>query len=92
MPFLLTIANFFGINVFRLVAYAVIAASVTTGLVVVRQHYVNKGYASAIAAVKKQDDKAKAAAERVETKAATCSDKNRFWDVISQSCKLDDAP
>lgn len=91
-PFILTIAGWFGISVFRLIAYAAIAATVAGGAIVVRQHYINKGYASAISAVKKQDDRAKAAAETVETKAAVCSDTNGYWDVITQGCKLDDAP
>jgi hypothetical protein len=62
------------------------------GAMTIRQHYINKGYASAIAAVKKQDDKAAAAAVKVEKKAAACQDGiNGYWDVITQSCKLEDA-
>lgn len=62
------------------------------GAMAIRQHYINKGYASAIAAVKKQDDKAVAAAVKVEKKAAACQDGiNGYWDVITQSCKLEDA-
>lgn len=88
---LLTIANMLGISVFRLVAYAAIFVLVTGGAVAVRQHYVNKGYASALAAVKKQDDRAVAAANRVQQKAAKCDETNGFWDVITQDCKLEDA-
>lgn len=87
---ILTIAGWFGINPLRLIIYAALAVSVTVGALAVRQHYINKGYASAISAVKKQDDRAKAAAEKVETKAAVCSDTNGYWDVITQGCKLDE--
>lgn len=89
LAFILTVAGWFGINPFRLIVYAAIAVSVSVGAIAVRQHYINKGYASAIAAVKKQDSRAKAAAEQVETKAAVCSETNGYWDVISQGCKLE---
>lgn len=93
MPaFILIVAGWFGISPFRLIAYAAIAISISAGAVAVRQHYINKGYASAIAAVKKQDDRAKSAAEKVEMKAAVCTEKNGYWDVISQGCKLGDEP
>ncbi|MBI1202528.1 MAG: hypothetical protein GC182_08460 [Rhodopseudomonas sp.] len=86
------IADLFGISIFRLVAYAGIAVVVAGGLVVVRQHYINKGYASAIAAVKKQDDRAVSAANKVEQRAADCTARSAYWDVISQGCKLEDEP
>lgn len=89
---ILTIAGWFGINPFRLIMYSVITVAVTGGAIAVRQHYINKGYASAIAAVKKQDAKAISAAEKVEQKAATCTDQNGYFDVITQRCKLEDAP
>jgi hypothetical protein len=93
MPIFLAIANLFGISVFRLIAYAAIAATVTAGALTVRHHYIAKGYASAIAAVKKQDDRAVSAAAKVEQKAASCQDgTNGYWDVLTQACKLDDAP
>jgi hypothetical protein len=91
MPALLFVANLFGISVFRLVVYAVITVSVLVGALTIRQHYINKGYASAIAAVKKQDDKAVAAAVKVEKKAAVCTETNGWWDVVEQKCKLEDA-
>ena len=60
MPaFILTVAGWLGINPFRLIVYAAIALSVSIGAIILRQHYINKGYASAIAAVKKQNDRAK---------------------------------
>lgn len=65
------------------VAVAVIAAGVT-----IRQHYINLGWSKAITAVKKQDERAKAAAEQVDRKANECSE-NSYWDVISASCKAD---
>jgi hypothetical protein len=61
-----------------------------TGALVVRQHYVNLGYAKAIAAVKKQDDRAVAAADKVQQRADDCA-ANSWWDVILQSCKLEQA-
>lgn len=91
MPVVLFIANLFGISVFRLAVYAAIFVAVVTGALVVRQHYINKGYHSAIEAVKKQDDKAVAAAVKVEKKAAECTEANGYWDVITQGCKLEDA-
>ena len=89
---ILTIAGWFGISAFRLVAYASIAALVAGGALTIRQHYINKGYASAIAAVKKQDTKAIGAAQAVERKAIICTNENGYWDVITQGCKLEDAP
>jgi hypothetical protein len=92
MPVLLIVANLFGISVFRLLVYAGIVVAILVGALTIRQHYINKGYASAISAVKKQDDKAVAAAVKVEKKAAACQDGiNGYWDVISQSCKLESA-
>ena len=49
----------------------------------VRQQYVNLGYAKAIAAVKKQDDRAVAAADKVQQRADDCA--ASWWDVISQA-------
>jgi hypothetical protein len=86
-----TIAEFFGISVLRLAIYASCIALALGGALTIRQHYINKGYASAIAAVKKQDDRAVAAANKVEQKTAACSDANGYWDVITQNCKLEDA-
>jgi hypothetical protein len=88
MPILLMIANLFGISVFRLIIYAAIFAAVVAGALTIRQHYVNLGYKHAIAAVKKQDDRAVAAANQVEAKAAKCDATNGFWDVVSQNCRL----
>ncbi|MCK1585498.1 hypothetical protein IVB03_39580 [Bradyrhizobium sp. 168] len=91
MPALiLTIAGWFGINPFRLIAYAVIFLAIVSGALYVRHHYVALGYHKAIADVKKQDDRAVAAADQVEQKAQVCTDQTGFWDVISQSCKLED--
>lgn len=90
MPIILTIACWFGISPFRLIAYAVIFFAVTGGALTIRQHYINAGWNKAIVAVKKQDDRAKVAAEKVETKAAVCTDANGYWDIISQGCKLDE--
>jgi hypothetical protein len=80
----------FGISVLRLVIYSICIVAVVAAGLMIRQHYVNIGYAKAIAAVKKQDDRAVAAAERVEQKAAACTEKNGWWDVVSQSCRLEE--
>lgn len=91
MPAILWIANLFGISIIRLAIYAACVAAVIGTGITIRQHYVNLGYSKAIAAVKKQDDRAVEAATKVEQKAAVCTDTNGFWDVLTQSCKLEDA-
>lgn len=88
MPIILAVANFFGISVFRLVAYAVCVVAVVVALLVVRQHYVDLGWRKHAAAVAKQDDRAVEANKRVEEQADKCSDTNGFWDVVTQGCKL----
>jgi hypothetical protein len=85
------VAEFFGISVLRLAIYAGCIVLVLGGAATIRQHYINKGYASALAAVKKQDDRAVAAANEVEQKTTVCSNTNGYWDVITQNCKLEDA-
>lgn len=91
MPIVLAVANFFGISVFRLAVYAAVTAAIAAGAVTIRQHYINKGYKSAIEAVKKQDQQAVDAATKVEQKATACTELNGYWDVITQGCKLEDA-
>lgn len=92
MPMLIiTIAGWFGINPLRLIAYAAVAFAIVVGALTIRQHYVNLGWSKAITAVKKQDDRAVAAAEKVEQKAAVCTDANGYWDVVTQGCKLEEA-
>lgn len=88
---IITIASFFGISAVRLIVYAVAVVAIIAGGLTIRQHYINKGYASAIAAVKKQDNIAIDAATKVEKKAAVCTEVNGYWDVITQGCKLEDA-
>lgn len=87
---LLSIASLFGISPLRLIVYAVLVVGAITGALTIRQHYVNLGYHKAIAAVKKQDDRAVAAADKVEAKAAKCDETSGYWDVITQNCKLQD--
>lgn len=90
MPgFIIAAASFLGINPLRLIAYAAVVVAVIVGGLTIRQHYVNLGYAKAIAAVKKQDDRAVAAADRVQQKADECA-ANSWWDVVSQGCKLEE--
>lgn len=86
-----TVAGYLGISALRLGIYAGCIALVLGAGITIRQHYINKGYHSAIEAVKKQDDRAVAAANKVEQKATVCSDANGYWDVITQNCKLEDA-
>lgn len=89
---ILTVAGWFGISAFRLIAYAAIVATVTGGAIVARQHYINIGWYKHKTQVEKQDGNAVAASKIVEEKATACSEKTGYWDVISQGCKLDDAP
>lgn len=89
MPVLIWIAGVFGISVFRLAIYAACVIAVIAAGITIRQHYVNLGYAKAIAAVKKQDDRAAEAADKVQQRADQCSG-DSWFDVISQSCKLED--
>lgn len=90
MPgFILTVAGWFGISAIRLIIYGAIAAAIVVGALTIRQHYVNLGYAKAITAVKKQDDRAVAAADRVQQKANDCA-ANSWWDVVSQGCLLEE--
>lgn len=72
----------------KAIVYAVIAAIVGGALLGIRQHYVNLGWHKAISAVKKQDDRAAAAADRVIDNAKKCDESNGYWDVITQNCKL----
>jgi hypothetical protein len=74
----------------KAIVYAVLAAIVGGALLGIRQHYVNLGWHKAIAAVKKQDDRAVAAADKVQATTAKCDETNGFWDVITQNCKLQD--
>ena len=85
---LLSIASLLGISPLRLIIYAVAIVAVVAGALTIRHHYVSLGYHKAIADVKKQDDRAVAAATEVERKAAKCDDTNGYWDVITQNCKL----
>ncbi len=87
----LTIANALGISVFRLIAYAGCIIAVIVALGVIRQHYVNLGWQKHKAAVEAQDNRAVEASKQVEAKTNACSDASGFWDVITQSCKLQDA-
>ena len=90
MPVIIWIASALGISVIRLALYAACVAAVIAAGLTIRQHYVNLGYAKAITAVKKQDDRAAAAADKVQEKADQCAAES-WWDVLSQSCKLEDA-
>jgi hypothetical protein len=89
MPIILWVASFFGISVFRLAIYAGCIVAVIGAGIAIRQHYVNLGYAKAIAAVKKQDQSAVEAADKVQRRADECIGESWF-DVITQTCKTGD--
>lgn len=74
----------------KAIVYGVITMLVGGTLLTIRQHYVNLGWKKAIIAVKKQDDRAAAAADVVDQKAQKCTDTNGYWDVVSQGCKLEE--
>lgn len=80
---MMAIVSFFLSPIGRWVGIAIVAL-IAAGII--RQHYINVGWEKAIVAVKKQDDKAKAAATEVERKVGECADDN-YWDVITQGCK-----
>jgi hypothetical protein len=77
----------------KLLAEIIMIAALVVAIVIagfaIRQHYVNEGWRNALAAVKKQDDKAVAAAKKVEEKVAECS-ADSYWDTITQACKTDE--
>jgi hypothetical protein len=92
MQAVLLIAKMFGISPLRIIVYAAAVMAVVTAAVVIRHHYVSLGYTKALADVKKQDSRAVEAANAVEQKTAACTQGvNGYWDVLTQSCKLDDA-
>ena len=93
MPVVLFIANLFGISVLRLAIYSAVTVAVATAGLTIRQHYVNKGWNAHKAAIEKQDDRARDAAQKVEQKTAKCQQGiNGYWDVITQDCKLEETP
>jgi hypothetical protein len=87
---ILTIASFFGISPLRLIVYTVAVIAVIVGALTIRQHFVNEGYSKALVAVKKQDDRAVAAADKVQQAADECTNQS-YWDVITQNCKLEES-
>lgn len=90
MPIILWLASTFGISIFRLAIYAACVAAVIGAGLTIRHHYVSLGYQKAITAVKKQDDRAAEAADKVQKRADECTGASWF-DVITQTCKLEDA-
>lgn len=74
----------------KLVAYGALVLIVIGVLLGVRQHFINEGWNRAIASVKKQNDAAAEAADRVQERARKCDESNGYWDVITQNCKLGD--
>lgn len=72
----------------KAIVYSLITMVIGGVLLGIRQHYVNLGWQKAITAVKKQDDRAVAAANKVEEKTDQCNATNGYWDVITQNCKL----
>jgi hypothetical protein len=89
---LTAIAEFFGISVVRVIVYAICVALVIGAALTIRHHYVSLGYTKALEDVKKQDSRSLDAANAVEQKTAVCAQGvNGYWDVLTQSCRLDDA-
>ena len=88
MPIILSICAFLGISPLRLVIYAALFVVVITTGLTIRHHYVALGYKHAIADVKKQDNIAIDAANKVEQKAAKCDETSGYWDVVTQNCRL----
>ena len=87
MPaFIIAIAGCFGISPLRVIVYGALIMSVVIGAATIRHHYIQLGWNKAITAVKKQDDRAKAAADAVDKQASECA-ANSYWDVIAQSCR-----
>ena len=78
----------FGALIANVIVYGVIAVIISGTLLGIRHHYVKLGYDKAIAAVKKQDDRAVAAADKVQKTTDQCTETNGYWDVITQNCKL----
>lgn len=72
------------------IVIASLLAMVGVGWLAVRQHERNIGWKNAIAAVKKQDDRAAAAGDKVQQRADQCSAVS-WWDVISQGCKSEES-
>jgi hypothetical protein len=73
----------------EIIMIGVLVLAIIVGALTIRQHYINKGWHNALVAVKKQDDKAVAAAKKVEEKVAECS-ADSYWDTITQACKTDE--
>lgn len=90
MPVLLFIANLFGISILRLVIYAICIVAVIVAGITIRQHYINVGWYEHAAKIKKQDDRAAAAADEVQKAADACA-ADSWWDVVSASCKTEES-
>lgn len=72
------------------IVYGGVVLVVGSTLLGIRQHYVNEGWRNHAAAVAKQDARAVETNRQVEANAKKCTDDSGFWDVITQSCKLQD--
>ena len=75
----------------RILLWTLLILAVGVALLIVRQHLINVGWNAHAAKIQKQDDRAVAASKEVERQTIICSDKNGYWDVITQNCKLEDA-
>lgn len=94
MGFLVTLlAGRVGSLAANAIVYGVVVLIIGGTLLGIRQHYVNEGWRKHAAAVEKQDGRAIETNRRVEATTQKCTDDSGFWDVITQSCKLqDDGP
>lgn len=93
MPaFLLVLAGWFGISPLRLIIYGAAAISVVVGAVSIRQHYINRGWDSAIHAIEKQNSVAADAARRAQRSVDQCYDEGGTWSTITGTCTLEVNP
>jgi hypothetical protein len=84
------VTGFLGISSLRLYIYIAVTVAVIIAGFTIRQHFINVGWNKAMTRVEKQNDKAAAAAAKVKERADSCSE-NSWWDVVSASCKTEDA-
>lgn len=85
------IAAKLGISLLRVWLYAGIIAFVSTGALIIRQHYIDIGWEKHKVAVEKQDGRTKEASRKVDEKIAKCQEGvNGYWDVVTKGCKLED--
>lgn len=68
--------------------YAGIVVAVVAAGIIVRQHYINAGWDSALESVKKQDGTAREAASKAQMDVDRCYDAGGVWSTITGSCTV----